>query len=562
MMKRIQNAEAGSWKILRSDFSAFMDNINHQIKAWATRARAQRSLAQVFFGLACGLGAGLVMALAARVFPIATQFGVLAAALAAAALGLLIALALPWVAALRKTPLDWARRFDQQFGLGERISTALELRAGKLNADKTLSSLQLADAARAAQSVDAKKLLPLRISRRDAGVSFALAVALAIAIALPNAQEKTAQQRADLREKLQEQAQAVEQAKQGIEGSAALTELQKKQALDALNQAQQTLQNPATSAEQGLAALNDAQAKLNALRDQLANQQMQDLQRAGQNLSPDALTNALADALQREDFAKAADEMRDMLKPDGQPISPEEQQRLANQLDQMARAAQGSDPQMAQSLREAAAQLRAGNLGQADQAMERAAESLDRAAQSQQQDEALSEAQAQADALRRDLAQSSSGQSQQAGRGSPAQNGAGQSAQNGGQPRAGNPGDGPVTDLSNAAGAGNGPSAGVVNGQGGQSGHHEDTGSDNSVTVPNERLNGKGNGVGLQEENGSPSTTTGGPRTAAGGQSRVPYTQVYGQYAQAADEALQTGEVPAELRDLVRDYFSSLNPGR
>lgn len=539
-----------------------MDTITHPLKSWARRARAQRSVARLFFGLACGLAAGLVMALAARVFPIATKFGVLAAALAAAGLGLASAVIWPWLASLRHTPLDWARHFDQRFGLGERLSTALELRAGQLSADKTLGGLQLADAARAAQSVDAKKYLPLRVNRRDAGVSFALAVALAIAIALPNAQEKTAQQRADLREKLQEQAQAVEQAKQDIQGSAALTELQKKQALEALNQAQQTLQNPATSAEQGLAALNDAQAKLDALRDPLANQQRQDLQRAGQNLSPDALTNALADALQREDFAKAADDLRDMLKPDGQPISPEEQQRLANQLDQMARAAQGSDPQMAQNLREAASQLRAGDLAQADQAMEQAAQALDRAAQSQQQDEALSEAQAQADALRRDLAQSSSGQSQQAGRGSPAQNGAGQNAQNGGQPRAGNAGDGPVTDLSDAAGAGNGPSAGVLSGQGGQSGHHEDTGSDNSVTVPNERLNGKGSGVGLQEENGSPSTTPGGPRTAAGGQSRVPYTQVYGQYAQAADEALQTGEVPAELRDLVRDYFSSLNPGR
>lgn len=538
-------------------------NIDQRIRLWAKRANGQRSLARLFFGLACGLAAGLAMALLARLFPIATKPVVAAAALAFALAGGLIAAVLPWARNLRRAPLAWAREFDARFGLGERLSTALELRDGILKtANPALSQLQQADAARAAQSVDARKRMPLRVNRRDLAVSLALGLALAVAIALPNAQEFAAQQRAELREKLQDQTGAVEQAKQTIEASSALTDAQKKQALDALNQAQQTLQNPAATAEQGLAALNTAQAKLDALRDQLAEQQRENLQRAGQNMTPDALTNALADALQKQDFAQAAEELRNMLRPDGQPITPEEQQRLANQLDQMAREAQRADAQMAQNLREAAAQLRAGNLAQADQAMERAAGALDRAEQTQTQEQELTQAQEQANAMRRELAQSSPGQSDQSGRGSPSQNTSGALSENNGELGAGEGDDEQQSALGNAAGSGNQPGGALAQGEAGQSRHNEDFGSDNSVTVPGERLNNKGNGVGLQEDASAPSNTTGGARPAAGGQSRVPYTQVYGQYAQAADEALQNEQIPADLRNLIRDYFSSLNPKR
>jgi hypothetical protein len=93
------------------------------------------------------------------------------------------------------------------------------------------------------------------------------------------------------------------------------------------------------------------------------------------------------------------------------------------------------------------------------------------------------------------------------------------------------------------------------------SGHHEDTGSDNSVYAPPPRIGGDGSGVGLPDENGknvpnpNARTNPGVNNTAS-----VPYQEVYPRYAQAADEALQNGEVPSGLRDYVRDYFSSLDP--
>jgi hypothetical protein len=44
------------------------------------------------------------------------------------------------------------------------------------------------------------------------------------------------------------------------------------------------------------------------------------------------------------------------------------------------------------------------------------------------------------------------------------------------------------------------------------------------------------------------------------GEVTVPYNQVYSDYANAANQALDTGYIPLGLRDVVREYFTSLAP--
>jgi hypothetical protein len=48
----------------------------------------------------------------------------------------------------------------------------------------------------------------------------------------------------------------------------------------------------------------------------------------------------------------------------------------------------------------------------------------------------------------------------------------------------------------------------------------------------------------------------------AAGESVVPYDQVFAQYQQAANAALDSGRVPLALRDIIRSYFSALEPRR
>ncbi|MBZ0279860.1 MAG: hypothetical protein K8L97_03910 [Anaerolineae bacterium] len=46
------------------------------------------------------------------------------------------------------------------------------------------------------------------------------------------------------------------------------------------------------------------------------------------------------------------------------------------------------------------------------------------------------------------------------------------------------------------------------------------------------------------------------------GNTSVPYNQVFSDYSDAANRALESDYIPLGLRDVVRDYFSSLEPGR
>jgi hypothetical protein len=44
------------------------------------------------------------------------------------------------------------------------------------------------------------------------------------------------------------------------------------------------------------------------------------------------------------------------------------------------------------------------------------------------------------------------------------------------------------------------------------------------------------------------------------GGSVVPYNQVYQQYEQAAQHAVESGQAPVTLKPVIKDYFSSLEP--
>jgi hypothetical protein len=44
------------------------------------------------------------------------------------------------------------------------------------------------------------------------------------------------------------------------------------------------------------------------------------------------------------------------------------------------------------------------------------------------------------------------------------------------------------------------------------------------------------------------------------GQSNVPYNTVYGSYAGAVNQALDSGVIPLGLKDLIKGYFTSLDP--
>lgn len=557
------------------------------VQHWARRARLQRSLQLAGLGLASGIGLALLVSLASRVTPLLTRNVLIALSIGLTVIGLLAGLLYPWLRAMRRSTVAWAREFDARFGLNERVSTALELTDGRIQGkNEGLRRKQRDDTEQAVGAVDARAQMPLRLSRRDLIVSALFLAALIVVLVLPNPQDRALAEREKMRNTLQQQAQQLEQVKKDIAASN-LSEAQKNAAVQALEEAQRALTDPNTTPEQALAALNQAQAKLDALQDQATRDAQRDLSQAGQSLSSDQLTNALSDSLQNGDYERAADQLRQLGQRDnGQPLSPEENQRVAQQLDQMARQVQNSDPAMADQLRDAAQQLREGRTEEAQRSLQQAAQSLEATAQNASNNQQLEQAGQQAEQTRQTIAQAardaqqaqSQSQAESSGNNSNEQGQAGQTSSETQSAQAGASGqqDGQAGQTAAGGQAENGaPAPGNPQGNSttggdassgsigqGRKGHSEDTGSDNSVYAPG-RLASQGRQVVLPDTQGTNAPNPSGQSSVApDGDASVPYQEVFSTYADAADEALQTDQVPADRRDYVRDYFSSLDPSQ
>ncbi len=545
-----------------------MDELNALVRAWAVRARVQWSLRWLFIGIAIGLAVAIVPALIARVSPVASQSTLLAIGALCALAGLLTTLVWPWIRARRQTHLAWARRFDAQFQLDERLSTAFELQQGVIETrDERLRHLQHTDALNVAYGVNIDIALPWQLPWRQALTALLALAVLLLAIILPNPQEQVLAAREEARQTIARQSQSLEAARQAIHESN-LTEEQKQQALRALDDAQARLNDPNTSPEEAMAVLNEAQARLEALRDEAWQQQREDLRRAGQAMQPNEMTNALADALSRGDVAQAAEQLSNLTEtPDGRPLDEAQQQQLANQLDQMAREIQNSDAASAQRLREAAQHLRERNAAAARERLEQVARSLSEATQAAEASRSLDESQAQIDAARQAVAQASRQEQQHAqAQGNPpggqtAPSEPGPANQTGGSEQGDQPAGEQSPQGQQAGQPGAGESSRPVPQLQTSPGHSEDTGTDNSVWAPGPRLGNEGAQVQLPQAGGDNAPNPSGrPNPGVGGSATVPYQQVYPEYARAADEAMQRGAVPPALRNYVRDYFSSLDP--
>ena len=156
------------------------------LKRWHGRSRLRDGLIWLPRGLLVGLLVGVVVATVARIRPFLDNNEVGYVALALGLVGLLIS-AIVFLSQ-RSTLTQQARFADRQFGLKERVSTAVEIHEGRLTVPDTLASQQLADTLAAIRPVDVKRDLPLRLNRRDWLVLLAATALLITAVLLPNPQ--------------------------------------------------------------------------------------------------------------------------------------------------------------------------------------------------------------------------------------------------------------------------------------------------------------------------------------------------------------------------------------
>lgn len=530
------------------------EQLERALHRFDRRRRLRDALLWLPRGMLAGLLLAALLATIARLRPLLTNEEVGAAAVGLAAVGILAAAVL--VLVRRRTLLQQARFADRRFALQERVSTAVEIHRGELSVPAALATRQLEDTLQVVSAVDAQSMLPLRLSRRDWLLSLLAAALLAIAVWLPNPQVGILRTQRALEASIEEQMQEVEAQVEEIEENPALTEEQKESLAEPLQSALEELRQGDLTREEAVAVLSEAEADLRDLAATNSNEALRrELQAAGQSLSENAAGQSLGQSLQSGDLSQAGQAAADLAGELPQ-LSAQEQSALAQDLAQTAQALTEVDPQLARELAQAAQALQDGDAAAAQQALQEAAATLQQRALEQAAAQQAAAAAEQAGRGRDAVAQAGQegqGQAEQEGQSTAEGSGNGQ-----GQGSRSGQGDGQGTGESQGPGSGVGGSTG---GAGGETGHAEDVyvpdfadlsdepGQD--LTLPAECIANPQNCGALLNERA----------TAFGDeQSRVPYTQVYGDYRDAAYRALDEEPLPLGLKGYIRDYFSSLEP--
>jgi hypothetical protein len=558
-----------------------LNDIYYHLDRWRRWYRLRRAAAWGLHGfmlcLALALAAGLALLFGARLLP--TEFyrllvlSALAGMLAGGALGF------AWSFPRAKA----ARFFDLRFGLKERISTALELAGGQTPSEvgqaagsgkpASLAARQIEDAASTARQVDPRALLPLRLRPAEILVVLVLAALAPLSVRLAGEPIQAAQNQRAAEAAVEGEAERLEELISEIEADPVLTEEQRQALTAPLEEARQQL-SETRSLEEALSALTEARDELQRLEDSEAQAQAQDLRAAGERLSQEmgsAEENPLqpfSEALSAGDFDAAAQALRELQL---EKSTAEEAETQARQFEAAAEALEETQPALAEELRQAAQALLTGEAQTARQALDSAAQSVEETGQAGEAAQAASQASAQVQAGQERLAEAGGG-SAQAG----AQSGEGQGGQAGqGQANAGSGQSG--EESQGAAGSGQGESSGEA-----QTGEEAGTNPIQSNNGPGDggesaydpvyapqRLDGSsGQEIGLpgsalskqSEETGGQPIGQGSQIPGEAGSSQVPYTEVYSNYAVDYYRAIESGQVPAGLRDVVRQYFSSLAP--
>jgi hypothetical protein len=403
---------------------------------------------------------------------------------------------------------------------------------------------------------------------------------------LPNPQEAELARRMAVAQAVAEQIAELDLLRDELAELEELSETETgREVLAELDAVRQSLAEGDLSQEEAVAVLSEAEAKLRRLQDQGTVARRAAMQEAGRRIgqtSPTDLNQALAEALAKGDAELAASILADLVDEVGQRLIREEELSLSDALEQAAEALSASDPDLARSLAEAARGIRAGDIDAARQALSRARGAMAGAGQEIEAQQAAGRVAASLHEGRQEVAQAGpqgtgdqaaqTGQQGQAGQ--EGQSGQGQLGQGGqsGQGQAGATGQAAGANRNGGGGAGAGSGSGDPGqpGEGGASGGQMPTGNApgqglervyEPIYAP-QFLGGEGGeevslpGRGDQGEQGLPLPG----QVVEPGEVGVPYDEVYAAYQDVATEALEDSFVPQGMKEVVRRYFSSLEP--
>ncbi len=527
-----------------------ISDLTHLLTGWLYWLRLRRAATWAWRGLATGLGLALVLGIA----------GLLQARLLRSeflALAGLLALLIPLIsgAAAYLWPTDApaaARRFDREFHLQERISTALELAAHPGEDVYGLRQKQLEDALSAARKVNPNRNLPLRLRAWEGLLALVFAACIGLLGWRGETWFQAAQQRRSVEQAVGEQAAGIEILLQEIDSNPTLSKEQKEALTAPLEQALEELQaNP--SLESSVSVLTRSSEKMQALPDIQAAQAAQALQQAGRQLARQegSPLQDFGKKLSEGDFASAALDLQNLELDD---LNQAWAGELAGQLEAAAETLATADPQTTAELRQAAQALREGDAATAKQALERASKNLARIGQQ---------------AAFAQAAQQTAGQLQQ-GAGEVIAAGGGQGEQAQASSASQEQGNAPGGQMPGSGTGGSGTGEGQNSQTGGEAAGLPF--APNASSDGGERLYEQIHAPTLAGGEGGPEV--GLPGTGEGGElvgvtgtnpsepggSQVPYSEVYPQYEEINNQVIESGQIPAQFIQIIRDYFNALEP--
>jgi hypothetical protein len=507
------------------------------------RVHGNLILNYAIIGAAVALVCSVLAALLSRFIPIYAVYS-------KAALGVLGASLIAVIYGAFKTPgnRQVALKVDS-LGLQERTLTAVDL----IGEQSTFATLEKQDALKHLKAINFKKVIPIRPNRKYILLCALLITVLTVSAFLPNPMAEKAREMNQLKQEIAKQQKKITEVEKKVVKNAKLTEEQKKEAEAKLQELKKELK-AAQSKKDIDKALQKSQKKLEYLSDKYTDSK-ENLEKLINTLAQNQATKQLADMLKNSSEQQLKDNLKQFA-AQLKKMDKEQLKQMSKNLSDLANQIK-NNAELKQALGELAQKLASGEMGDVSEALDQLAESMSDLMSDESFRQAMED-------LAKQLGEMQDGS--KAGEGTPgngSKDGGGQQTQGSGN----KPGTGQGQGQGQGGGAGSGTDMGQENptpitpGSGIQKkdGSTKKTG-DYEKIFTSKTLGGDGeqsNLTGQKNNSGSTDQVTTDKSQSVRGSS-VPYDQVMGEYKQQALDSINSSDIPTGMKDLIKDYFSSL----
>jgi hypothetical protein len=494
---------------------AHEEKLTRALRPWRRRLSLQQALRWTANGLIVGMLLACLLLLVSRFIPFAS---VLFLAITAIVITLLCAVGLAF--RYRPSFADSARRVDALLALHDRLSTAWEY----LGDASPLPVLQRRDALERLDGHTPASAISLRPGRARLLTCAVVALAFVLLLLLPNPVNAALQQQQAFQNGLTRQIAQLEHIRQVID-SQATTPPQLRDQLDKILQQAMSQLQQASNATQAQQIVAQTQQKLNQLRDPQADSKASATAAASSTLqsSSNANVKAAGKALAKGDSKGLSNALQQLASQLNNTTAAQRAQ-LAQQIAQAANQASGN-PQLASALQQLAKSIADGNSNDVSDAIKAVQNAAAQANADQSTANSINQVsqtlQNIANAIASSTSSSANSTSNQV-------------------PGSSTPGQGQSPGASQSPGQGN-------QGTSGQGVNGTKSGKNEQVYVPG------------QVGTGTSTITSNGDNGAVQPGSSVSYAQVLAQYIQMAHDAIDNSNIPPDLKDIIGNYFDSLN---